>query len=65
MTFVHDRRSMADVQSIMDTLGKPMKKIDAKSEKDLDQLEKVSLRERGVCEAGRHADTSSRRSGLP
>lgn len=42
VTFVSDDRSMRDVQSIMDTLGKPMKKIDARSQKDLDQLEKVS-----------------------
>ena len=41
VTFAHDDRSKADVEEIMSVLGKPMKKINAKSEADLDQLEKV------------------------
>ena len=40
--FVHDDRSRADVEAISATLGKKMKKIDARSSTDLEQLEKVS-----------------------
>lgn len=42
ITFVHDERSRRDVFEIMDRIGKRMKKIDAKNQDDLDQLEKVS-----------------------
>ncbi|WVQ66693.1 uncharacterized protein L199_004882 [Kwoniella botswanensis] len=39
--FVHDERSRQDVDYIMQELGKPMRKIDARNEEDLDQLEKA------------------------
>ncbi|OCF43711.1 ATP-dependent RNA helicase DBP5 [Kwoniella heveanensis CBS 569] len=39
--FAHDQRSMEEVHYIMETLGKPMKRIDAKSTADLEQLEKA------------------------
>ncbi|WVR09609.1 hypothetical protein IAU60_006681 [Kwoniella sp. DSM 27419] len=39
--FTHDERSRGEVQYIMDTLGKPMKRIDARSGADLEQLEKA------------------------
>ncbi|WRT70033.1 uncharacterized protein IL334_007026 [Kwoniella shivajii] len=39
--FVHDDKSRDDVNYIMEQLGKPMQKINARSEKDLDQLEKA------------------------
>ncbi|WVQ94902.1 hypothetical protein IAU59_001988 [Kwoniella sp. CBS 9459] len=39
--FAHDQRSLEEVNYIMDTLGKPMKRIDAKSDADLEQLEKA------------------------
>lgn len=42
VTFVHDRRSHDDVQEIMRQLGKPMKRIDATSHTDLEDLEKAS-----------------------
>ncbi|WWD19833.1 ATP-dependent RNA helicase DBP5 [Kwoniella shandongensis] len=39
--FVHDGRSKSDVDYIMNTLGKPMKRIDAMNPADLEQLEKA------------------------
>ncbi|WVO18517.1 ATP-dependent RNA helicase DBP5 [Cryptococcus depauperatus] len=39
--FTHDYRSKADVEGIMNTLGKPMKRIDARSTTDIEQLEKA------------------------
>ncbi|KAK8853404.1 hypothetical protein IAR55_004110 [Kwoniella newhampshirensis] len=39
--FVHDDRSMGEVEFIMQTLGKRMKPIDAMNKSDLDQLEKA------------------------
>jgi hypothetical protein len=39
---VHDDRSMDDVNEIMTRLGKPMKRIDASSSTDMEQLEKVN-----------------------
>ncbi|WWC91923.1 uncharacterized protein L201_006875 [Kwoniella dendrophila CBS 6074] len=39
--FVHDDRSRDDVNYIMAQLGKPMRKINAKNEADLEQLEKA------------------------
>jgi ATP-dependent RNA helicase DDX19/DBP5 len=41
--FAHDKRSKDDVNEIMRVLGKPMKRIDAGSKTDIDQLETVSL----------------------
>lgn len=40
--FAHDHRSMSEVQEIADTLGKPMRRINATSQTDLEQLEIVS-----------------------
>ena len=42
MIFAHDGRSKGDVDAIMAALGKPMRRIDARSSTDLEQLEKVS-----------------------
>lgn len=43
--FAHDERSRRDVEEIQRMLGgKPMKKIDATSKSDIDQLEAVSRR---------------------
>jgi hypothetical protein len=39
--FAHDQRSMSEVQEIADTLGKPMRRINATSQTDLEQLEIV------------------------
>ncbi|WWC64804.1 uncharacterized protein I303_107418 [Kwoniella dejecticola CBS 10117] len=39
--FVHDDRSRRDVEYIMTELGKPMKKINAMNQDDLDELEKA------------------------
>lgn len=41
VVFTHDYRSKADVERIMNTLGKPMKRIDARSTTDIEQLEKA------------------------
>jgi ATP-dependent RNA helicase DDX19/DBP5 len=40
--FVHDERSKDEVNELMARQGRPMKKIDATSQTDLDALEKVS-----------------------
>lgn len=41
VTFAHDQRSMSDIQYIENETGRKMKRIDAKSDTDLDQLEKA------------------------
>ncbi|ADV23914.1 ATP-dependent RNA helicase DBP5 [Cryptococcus gattii E566] len=41
VVFTHDYRSKSDVERIMNTLGKPMKRIDARSTTDIEQLEKA------------------------
>lgn len=39
---MHDQRSQDEVNQIMEMTGRPMKKIDASNEADLDKLDKVS-----------------------
>ncbi|WOO81524.1 ATP-dependent RNA helicase DBP5 [Vanrija pseudolonga] len=41
VTFVHDQRSQDEVNEIMELTGRPMKKIDASNEDDLDKLDKA------------------------
>ncbi|ORY31638.1 P-loop containing nucleoside triphosphate hydrolase protein [Naematelia encephala] len=41
ITFVHDQRSMSEVEEIMQATGRRMKKIDARNEHDLEQLGKA------------------------
>ncbi|KAL1410833.1 RNA helicase required for poly(A+) mRNA export [Vanrija albida] len=41
VTFVHDQRSQDEVNDIMQQTGRPMKKIDASNEADLEKLDKA------------------------
>lgn len=43
VTFAHDGRSYDEIREIMESTGRPMKRIDAGRATDLEALEKVSL----------------------
>lgn len=42
VTFAHDGRSKGEIDTIMESTGRPMKRIDATRTTDIEHLEKVS-----------------------